>query len=82
VIERPAGLNAASVAGVKSQPDLLAAASRPAFMLPAPPYRQWVLSLPYRVRVLCAYDPVAAAALRGLAAGCWRRGLRHRNLCQ
>ena len=28
------------------------------------PVRQWVLSLPYRLRVLCAYDPDACALVR------------------
>jgi hypothetical protein len=28
------------------------------------PVRQWVLSLPYRVRLLCAHDPAALAAVR------------------
>jgi len=28
------------------------------------PVRQWVLSLPYRVRFLCAHDPAALAAVR------------------
>ena len=28
------------------------------------PVRQWVLSLPYRVRLLCAYDPDACALVR------------------
>lgn len=30
----------------------------------AAPVRQWVLSLPYRVRFVCAYDPAALAAVR------------------
>ena len=33
-------------------------------VLPEVPVRQWVLSLPYRVRLLCAYDPVVCAAVR------------------
>jgi hypothetical protein len=33
-------------------------------VLPGVPVRQWVLSLPYRVRVLCAHDPDARAAVR------------------
>ena len=33
-------------------------------VLPEVPVRQWVLSMPYRVRVLCAYDPDACAAVR------------------
>ncbi|MGK0156045.1 MAG: hypothetical protein ACI9SE_003012 [Neolewinella sp.] len=28
------------------------------------PVRQWVLSLPYRVRLLCAHDPMALSAVR------------------
>jgi hypothetical protein len=28
------------------------------------PVRQWVLSLPYRVRYVCAHDPAALAAVR------------------
>jgi hypothetical protein len=28
------------------------------------PVRQWVLSLPYRVRLLCAHDPAALSAVR------------------
>ena len=28
------------------------------------PVRQWVLSLPYRVRFVCAHDPAALAAVR------------------
>ncbi|MCR9248685.1 MAG: transposase [bacterium] len=33
-------------------------------MLPELPVRQWVLSLPYRVGLLCAYDPDACALVR------------------
>jgi len=33
-------------------------------VLPAVPFRQWVLSLPYRVRLLCAYDPDVCASVR------------------
>ena len=33
-------------------------------VLPAVPFRQWVLSLPYRVRLLCAYDPDVCAKVR------------------
>ncbi len=33
-------------------------------VIPAVPVRQWVLSLPYRVRVLCAYDPAICAGVR------------------
>jgi len=33
-------------------------------VIPAVPVRQWVLSLPYRVRVLCAYDPDVCAGVR------------------
>ncbi len=33
-------------------------------VLPAVPFRQWVLSLPYRVRLLCAYDPDACTGVR------------------
>lgn len=33
-------------------------------VLPDVPVRQWVLSLPHRVRLLCAYDPVACAIVR------------------
>jgi hypothetical protein len=33
-------------------------------VLPAVPFRQWVLSLPYRVRFLCAYDPDVCASVR------------------
>ena len=35
-------------------------------VLPEVPVRQWVLSLPYRVRVLCAYDAAACALVRGV----------------
>ena len=30
------------------------------------PVRQWVLSLPYRVRLVCAHDPAALAAVRSI----------------
>ncbi|MCP4039804.1 MAG: hypothetical protein GY733_22865, partial [bacterium] len=33
-------------------------------VLPEVPVRQWVLSLPYRVRLLCAYDPEVCAKVR------------------
>ncbi|MFN9758314.1 MAG: ABC transporter permease, partial [Planctomycetota bacterium] len=33
-------------------------------VLPEVPVRQWVLSLPYRVRALCAYDAAACALVR------------------
>jgi hypothetical protein len=33
-------------------------------VLPEVPYRQWVLSLPYRVRFLCAYDPWVCSGVR------------------
>ena len=33
-------------------------------VIPEVAVRQWVLSLPYRVRVLCAYDPEPCAAVR------------------
>ncbi len=33
-------------------------------VIPEVPVRQWVLSLPYRVRVLCAYDPAICAGVR------------------
>jgi len=50
-------------------------------VLPAVPYRQWVLSLPYRVQVLCAYDPAAAAAVAAIhTLERSRRGWERRNL--
>ncbi|MBX3465257.1 MAG: transposase, partial [Planctomycetes bacterium] len=33
-------------------------------VIPEVPVRQWVLSLPCRVRVLCAYDPVVCGGVR------------------
>jgi len=33
-------------------------------VIPEVPVRQWVLSLPYRVRLLCAYDPDVCARVR------------------
>ena len=33
-------------------------------VLPDVPYRQWVLSLPHRVRFLCAYDHELCAGVR------------------
>ena len=33
-------------------------------VIPEVPVRQWVLSLPYRLRLLCAYDPDACALVR------------------
>ena len=33
-------------------------------VIPEVPVRQWVLSLPYRVRALCAYDPKVCSAVR------------------
>ena len=35
-------------------------------VLPAVPVRQWVLSLPHTLRVLCAYNPEALRAVRAL----------------
>ncbi|MDP3208506.1 MAG: hypothetical protein Q8M65_05100, partial [Rhodoglobus sp.] len=35
-------------------------------VIPEVPVRQWVLSLPYRVRTLCAYDSDACALVRGV----------------
>ena len=35
-------------------------------VIPEVPVRQWVLSLPYRVRTLCAYDADACALVRGV----------------
>ena len=35
-------------------------------VLPEVPVRQWVLSLPYRVRALCAYDAAACALVRSV----------------
>ena len=44
------------------------------------PVRQWVLSLPYRVRALCAYDPAACALVRSVlvraVAGFYERTAR------
>jgi hypothetical protein len=36
-------------------------------VLPEVPVRQWVLSLPYRVRALCAYDATACALVRAVS---------------
>ena len=33
-------------------------------VIPEVPVRQWVLSLPYRARTLCAYDADACALVR------------------
>ena len=35
-------------------------------VIPAVPVRQWVLSLPYRVRVLCAYDASVCRLVRSV----------------
>jgi hypothetical protein len=35
-------------------------------VLPEVPVRQWVLSLPYRVRALCAYDAAPCALVRSV----------------
>ncbi len=35
-------------------------------VIPEVPVRQWVLSLPYRVRHVCAYDADVCAAVRGI----------------
>jgi hypothetical protein len=35
-------------------------------VLPDVPFRQWVLSLPHRLRLACAYDPAFARAVRGV----------------
>ena len=35
-------------------------------VIPEVPVRQWVLSLPFRVRTLCAYDTEACALVRGV----------------
>jgi hypothetical protein len=37
-------------------------------VLPDVPYRQWVLSLPHRVRFLCAYDHELCAGVRRIFA--------------
>ena len=52
-------------------------------VLPEVPVRQWVLSLPYRVRLLCAYDPDACAAVRKAlvraVSGYYERAARRRG---
>ena len=35
-------------------------------VLPEVPVRQWVLSMPYRVWLLCAYEPDTCASVRGI----------------
>jgi hypothetical protein len=49
-------------------------------VIPEVPVRQWVLSLPYRVRALCAYDPAACALVRSVlvsaVAGFYERTAR------
>jgi hypothetical protein len=35
-------------------------------VLPDVPFRQWVLSLPHRLRLVCAYDPATARAVSGV----------------
>ncbi|MBL8724363.1 MAG: transposase [Planctomycetes bacterium] len=49
-------------------------------VIPAVPVRQWVLSLPYRLRALCAYDPAACALVRSVlvraVAGFYERTAR------
>ncbi|MEO6593245.1 MAG: hypothetical protein ABIP94_00660 [Planctomycetota bacterium] len=52
-------------------------------VIPEVPVRQWVLSLPYRVRVMCAYDPTACAAVRRIlvraVSGYYERQARSRS---
>jgi hypothetical protein len=48
------------------------------------PVRQWVLSLPHRLRVLCAYDPDACALVRRVltraVSGCYEGLARRRSV--
>jgi hypothetical protein len=37
-------------------------------VFPEVPVRQWVLSLPHRIRYLCAYDPGSCAVVRRVLA--------------
>jgi hypothetical protein len=55
-------------------------------VIPEVPVRQWVLSLPHRVRLLCAYDPTVCAGVRRILvravsgfyeAQAWRVEHRH-----
>jgi hypothetical protein len=52
-------------------------------VLPVVPVRQWVLSLPYRVRLLCAYEPDVCASVRGIlvraVSGYYERRARQRG---
>jgi hypothetical protein len=52
-------------------------------VFPAVPVRQWVLSLPYRVRHLCAYDADVCAAVRRIlvraVSGHYERRARHQG---
>jgi hypothetical protein len=53
-------------------------------VLPDVPVRQWVLSLPHRVRLLCAYDPAICRAVRAVfvraVANSYRRAARRAGL--
>ncbi|HEX5051697.1 MAG TPA: transposase zinc-binding domain-containing protein [Planctomycetota bacterium] len=42
----------------------------------AAPVRRWVLSLPYRVRLVCAHDPATLAAVRRILVRAGGRGAR------
>lgn len=52
-------------------------------VIPEVPVRQWVLSLPYRARVLCAYDPEVCAVVRRIlvraVSGFYERCARRRG---
>ena len=45
-------------------------------VIPTVPVRQWVLSLPYRVRTLCAYDAAACRVVRNVLVRAVSRLLR------
>jgi len=53
-------------------------------VIPEVPVRQWVLSLPYRVRLLCAYDPDVCARVRRIlvraVSGYYESGARRLGL--
>jgi len=53
-------------------------------VLPDVAVRQWVLSLPHRIRLLCAYDPEVCRAIRSVfvraVSNAYLRQVRHRGL--
>jgi hypothetical protein len=66
VLPRHRPASAAAVRGAAGRRMADTAAFLADEVLPDVPFRQWVLSLPHRLRLACANDPVIARAVRGV----------------